>query len=136
MHSPVNLLYALVLPVLTLVAAIAVPAQGTAEVRLTLLMLDAPGCVWCARWDAEVAGAYGMTEEGRRAPLRRQPIAAPLPGGIELARPARFTPTFVLLGDGAEIGRIEGYPGEAFFYGLLQDLIARADAPETRGRRE
>ncbi len=34
-----------------------------------------------------------------------------------------FTPTFVLFDDGREIGRIEGYPGEDFFWGLLQNLV-------------
>ena len=53
-------------------------------------------------------------------------IYDPLPEGVTLARPARYTPTFVLLVDGREVGRIKGYPGEDFFYGLLQRLITRA----------
>jgi hypothetical protein len=32
----------------------------------------------------------------------------------------RYSPTFVVVMDGREIGRIEGYPGEAFFWGLLE----------------
>lgn len=34
----------------------------------------------------------------------------------------RYTPTFVLIDGGREVGRIEGYPGEAFFWGLLEKL--------------
>jgi hypothetical protein len=37
-----------------------------------------------------------------------------------------FTPTFVLVEDGTEAGRIEGYPGEDFFWPLLAKLIAQA----------
>jgi len=92
-----------------------------AEVRL--LMLEAPGCSWCARWHAEVGDAYALTAEGRTAPLLRAQIRAELPAGIALARPALFTPTFVLLHDGAEVGRIEGYPGEHFFWPLLGQLL-------------
>ena len=40
-----------------------------------------------------------------------------------LVSPIRFTPTFVLVDDGREIGRIEGYPGEDFFWGLLERLL-------------
>jgi hypothetical protein len=40
-----------------------------------------------------------------------------------LRSPVRFTPTFVLVDEGREIGRIEGYPGEDFFWGLLERLL-------------
>ena len=30
-----------------------------------------------------------------------------------------YTPTFVLMDQGAEVGRITGYAGEEFFWGLL-----------------
>jgi hypothetical protein len=91
-----------------------------------LMMFETQLCEWCERWDAEVGVIYHKTDEGRAAPLVRHDISAPLPEGITLARRARYTPTFVLLRDGVEFGRIEGYPGEAFFYGLLQDLLKAA----------
>ncbi len=72
---------------------------------------------------------YGRTEEGREAPLLRTSIFDPLPEEIALDRKARYTPTFVLLKDGVEVGRIEGYPGEDFFYGMLQRLLERARKP-------
>ena len=34
-----------------------------------------------------------------------------------------FTPTFILVNDGAELGRIEGYLGEDFFWALLGMLL-------------
>lgn len=99
---------------------LAVPAR--AEVRL--LMIEAAGCVYCLRWDAEVGDAYGRTDEGRAAPLLRADLHGPLPEGVMLRAPAVFTPTFVLLNGGQEVGRIEGYPGEHFFWPLLGQLIA------------
>jgi hypothetical protein len=42
---------------------------------------------------------------------------------VALKSPVRFTPTFVLVQDGRELGRIEGYPGEDFFWGLLERLM-------------
>jgi len=39
-----------------------------------------------------------------------------------------FTPTFVLMGDGVEVGRMEGYAGEDFFWGLLGRMLSQADA--------
>jgi len=118
---------------LLIAAAMAAPGASLAETRL--LMLDQPACEYCALWDAEVGSVYAKTVEGRQAPLIRHPIhSAPL-DGVALVRPARYTPTFILLSNGAEVGRIEGYPGESFFYGLLQNLLTKADQPAQKGEK-
>ncbi len=105
-----------------------------ARADLHLLMLDQAGCRWCAIWDQEIGGVYARTDEGRSAPLVRQRITAPLPDGVSVERPARVTPSFVLVKDGEEIGRIEGYPGEDFFYGMLHRLLGQGGcARRTRG---
>lgn len=104
-----------------LLVAFAVPPAGAAELRL--LMIEQPGCIYCLRWDAEIAPQYPLTDEGKAAPLSRTGLRDPVPEGITLSRPAAFTPTFVLLADGIEAGRIEGYPGEDFFWPLLARLI-------------
>lgn len=115
------------------VAALAAPLLarplGAAEpAGLTLLMFERPGCIYCARWDDEVAPEYGLTPEGRAAPLVRRQLADGAPQGVTLVSVPVFTPTFVLLRDGAELGRIEGYPGEDFFWGLLTAMLRQAGA--------
>ena len=95
-----------------------------ARADLVLVMVEQPGCVYCKAWDDEVSAAYPLTEEGKTAPLTRIQLRAPLPVGMQFDRPAAFTPTFVLLQDGIEVGRIEGYPGADFFWGLLGQMIA------------
>lgn len=94
-----------------------------ARADVSLLMFEEDGCVWCARWNAEVGPEYPITPEGLAAPLVRLDIHEPLPGDLTLTSRPRFTPTFVLVEDGAEVGRIEGYPGEDFFWGLLGRLL-------------
>ena len=47
----------------------------------------------------------------------------------------RLTPLFVLVDRGHEIGRIRGYPGEDFFWGLLGALMKKLDASATGGER-
>lgn len=101
-----------------------------AQAQTELLMFDEPGCIWCAQWDAEVGPEYPITPEGIAAPLRRISIHSPLPEDYELTSRPRYTPTFVLVSEGAEVGRIEGYPGEDFFWGLLGRLLRQA-APES-----
>lgn len=93
-----------------------------------LIMFEQAGCEWCAEWDRVIAPIYPKTAEGRRAPLRRVDIHAPLPDDLKRIRPGQYTPTFVLIDDGREIGRIRGYPGEDFFWGLLGEMIDDLDA--------
>lgn len=106
-----------------LAALLVVASPVRADVRL--LMVEQPGCTYCAEWNAEVGDAYDRTAEGRVAPLLRTPLAGPLPAGVTLKAAPVFTPTFVLLDDGIEVGRIEGYPGESFFWELLAQLLDR-----------
>src|SRR2546423_407743 len=101
-----------------------------------LVMFEQKGCVWCQKFDREIAPAYDKTTEGRRAPLRRLDTAQPVPADLSFIKRERFTPVFVLIDEGHEIGRIRGYPGDTFFWGLLANLIERLDrgesaAPET-----
>jgi len=98
-----------------------------------LIMYRTPGCPWCAAWDAQIGPIYPKTEIGQRAPLRMVDIADVQTSGITLQRPVRYSPTFVLADDGREVGRIEGYPGEDFFWGLLDDLVLKLPRPGTTG---
>lgn len=112
---------------LALVLALSVPAGATAA---ELVMFWQKGCVWCERFDRDIAPAYEKTAEGKRAPLRRVDIAKPIPGDLAFIRRERFTPVFVLIEDGREFGRIRGYPGDTFFWGLLANLLERLDRGE------
>ena len=92
-----------------------------------LVMFDSPVCEWCEAWEREVGVVYQMTTEGRRAPLRRVSLAGRRPADLAGVAGIVYTPTFVLIENGEEHGRILGYPGESHFWGLLGDLIGRLD---------
>jgi hypothetical protein len=75
-------------------------------------------------WHAEVGSEkYASTSEGAFAPLRLIDLHEPRPADIAFASPLRITPTFVLVDEGRELARIEGYPGEDFFWGLLGMML-------------
>lgn len=97
-------------------------ARGVAE-GVALLMVEQKGCHYCEDWHETIGPAYPKTDEGAYAPLHSVMISADPPDGVEYARPVLFTPTFLLLEDGEEIGRIEGHPGDDFFWGLLGMLL-------------
>ena len=101
------------------------PAPASAA---ELVMFERAGCGWCARFNAEIAPIYAKTDEGHAFPLRRVDRDKPLPADRTTIDPGAFTPTFVVLDQGREIGRIRGYPGDAFFFGLLGRILTRATA--------
>lgn len=103
--------------------AAVIPSTGPAWAELRLLMFEQPGCAYCAEWDRVIAPIYPLTQEGRAAPLDRVQIRGDYPQDVRLTARPTFTPTFVLVSDGAEAGRIEGYPGEDFFWGLLGQML-------------
>lgn len=118
-----------------IIAPLIAMAFGAAAAQATeLVMVEEPGCVWCARWNAEIAPAYGKTAEGRFAPLRRVDIRT-LPGDLALDRRVTFTPTFLLVDDGRELARLEGYPGDHFFWPLLGRMLSEhTPFEEERGK--
>lgn len=107
----------------SLLTVILVGAPTAAVADDVLLMVEQVGCHWCEIWNKEIGVVYGLTEEGKRAPLRRVELSDPMPDDVTVHGQAHFTPTFILLRDGAEIGRIEGYPGEDFFWPMLNQLL-------------
>jgi len=113
-----------------LVAALAMIAAATPARAAELVMFEQAGCVWCMRWNKEIAPAYPNTPEGQVAPLRRVDIHEPLPEDLANIRVERFTPTFVLVEDGREIGRMRGYTGDEFFWFLLSEMLEKLDEPE------
>jgi thioredoxin-related protein len=86
-------------------------------------MVEADGCYYCIRWNKEIGHIYPKTAEGSFAPLMRMDIRDSDNGDIQFERAVNFTPTFVLIDDDKELARIEGYPGEDFFWFLLEEML-------------
>ncbi len=101
-----------------------------------LVMMEEEGCGWCERWREEVGVVYDRTPEGQVAPLRLVDVHEPLPKDLQFLKPAYFTPTFILVSEGREIGRIQGYPGEDFFWALLGQLLTKLTSQALKAKIE
>jgi len=91
-----------------------------------LLMVRRKGCVYCAQWDREIGPVYASHPEGRSAPLLMVDIDGPFPDGLALDRMPWLTPGFILLLDGQEVTRFEGYPGAERFFPVLRGMLEEA----------
>jgi thioredoxin-related protein len=88
-----------------------------------LLVVESDDCPYCLRFHAEIAIAYPKTEEGKTAPLRLLDISNPMPDEYSDIKPARVTPTFILVDNGREVDRLIGYPGDEYFWFLLGQML-------------
>lgn len=95
-----------------------------------LVMYTRNSCPFCVRFEREVAPLYAKTPEGKAAPLRRIELLAGGVRGDGLREPVIATPTFVLMDDGREVGRITGYLNDDMFWGLLGRLVAVIETPD------
>jgi thioredoxin-related protein len=97
---------------------------GTAQ-AVELLMVTSPTCPYCKAWEIEVGSIYDKTAESRVAALRRIDIKRIETTPYRFKEPVQYTPTFILLDKGVEVGRILGYSDEAAFWGLLNELLTK-----------
>lgn len=96
----------------------------THSVAAQLVMVEEDGCMFCVRWKNEIGPIYPKTAAGQFAPLIVTQLHAPEPEGVTFKRKVVFTPTFVLIENGVELERMEGYPGDEFFWFLLEKMLA------------
>lgn len=113
---------------LAAVLLLAIAGPTIAETRL--VMVEQDGCHYCARWHDQIAPIYPRTDYAEAAPLRVMDIDD-LPGDLALAGRVVFTPTFLLVVDGTEIARAEGYAGEELFWMHMELLRRRLAAHQS-----
>jgi len=111
--------------ILTLATAAWCLAAPVVSAEPQLVMVSQPGCAYCEAWERTIGPIYPKTPEGAFAPLVHADKRSGPPDGITYSRKVNFTPTFILVDDGAELDRIEGYPGEDFFWGLLGMMLEK-----------
>jgi thioredoxin-related protein len=98
--------------------------------RYQLVMYEQNGCHYCERWLAEIGPPYPKTAEGQIAPLRMVDIQDTQPTDLSPKTPPVLTPTFVLMDNGHEVARIEGYPGEELFWWMMGTMIRDTVEPQ------
>lgn len=88
-------------------------------------MFESSTCEWCDRWHEEIGSIYKKTPEGKCAPLRLVDIGDERPTHLTNVPPVRYTPTFAIVEEGREVGRLVGYAGEDFFWFLLAEQLEK-----------
>jgi thioredoxin-related protein len=87
-----------------------------------LIMFDSSACTFCEQWGKEISAIYPITNEDKKALLRRVFIHDNMPIGLRELKPIIYKPTFILFHENRKLGGISGYTGEDSFWGELRTL--------------
>jgi hypothetical protein len=98
------------------------PASVQALTGNQLIMVTASDCPWCEAFEEEVGKGYPKTDEAKFLPMRRHDIYDAMPEDMKELVPPTMTPTFIIVMDGKEVGRIVGYPGQELFWWRLSEF--------------
>lgn len=94
-----------------------------------LVMVEQVGCAYCQLWHKQIGHIYPVAAVSDVAPLRTVQLGEIDSAGFEITRPVVFTPTFLLVDDGQELARLEGYAGEDFFWPMVEKMVAEHAGP-------
>lgn len=94
-----------------------------------LLVFEDKACGPCILFDRQVGHLYDKTDEAKSIPLRRVQFGAPVPESIGIKHDISVAPTFVLIDEGQEVGRFEGYTHDELFWMNLNYLINQLTNP-------
>lgn len=91
---------------------------------LELVFITSEHCPFCKAWERDVGQIYDSTPYALKARLRRVDL-----GDVDSALPAGAvkvfgTPTFLIVENNTEIGRIEGYQSSEMFFWALSEYIS------------
>lgn len=95
---------------------------------LEIVVLEAPGCVYCDVFRAQDKAAYEASPRARTAPLRFLDLNDEAADQLQLTGgPVNVVPTFVVMKDRKEVARIVGYVGIENFMRVLNSILAGSE---------
>lgn len=97
------------------------PAASAAQ----LVYVEWSDCGICKVFNRQMAWAYSSSAVGKKVPLRRVDILRQWPGDLKRVRRPEYTPVFILVDKGREVGRFAGYSNPQGFTQNLQQLLNR-----------
>ncbi len=93
------------------------------EENFELIMFKTSICNHCAVFDHDVATLYNNNTLSQKAPLVNVNLDDAGTGKYHLSRPLEVVPTFVVMKNGKEVGRLSGVIDKFMFLAFVRDQI-------------
>ena len=105
---------------------IAAPATSTPAPATELLVFEHPQCTYCEVFRRNVLPKYQIATHVSAPPVRFIDVSNGDLDRLGLSARIQMVPTAVVLRDGREMGRIEGYWSSANFFAMLAHILDAA----------
>lgn len=92
-----------------------------------LIMITSRYCPFCMAWERDIGVIYEKSPYADHLPLTRIDIGSDLPADMRISYDLRGTPTFLILENRAEIGRIIGYSDAELFWWQISEYAEIVD---------
>ncbi len=92
--------------------------------NLEMVVLEVPGCIYCNVFRRQLLPTYKSSKQAKRIPIRFVNLNDPALAEIGLTQPVDIVPTFVILEDNHEIGRIPGYMSRHDFFRAIDYILS------------
>lgn len=93
---------------------------------IEIVVMEAPGCIYCSLFRRDVLPSYEASKRARSVPVRFLDVNDLEKSNLDLDGPVDIVPTFVVLKDRREMGRVPGYVGPENFFHALNHILGQA----------
>ena len=107
-------------------AGLDLSAPVASGANVELIVVEASECIYCTVFRRDVLPSYQASEQARSVPVRFLDVNDRAVEQLGLDGPINIVPTFVVMKNNKEIGRIPGYVGPENFYHTINYLLSTA----------
>lgn len=105
-------------------AALDIEAAAPKAAGLQLIVMEAPGCAYCDLFRRDVLPSFAASERAKNLPVRFLDVNDLELANLDLQTDIEIVPTFVLVRNNKEVGRIPGYVAPATFFRSISHLLS------------
>lgn len=99
---------------------ISAPSSADAE----LIVIEVEGCVYCKVFRRDVLPGYLASQRSKEVPIRFIDYNTQAAADLPLNGPVTIVPTFVMMKDNREVGRLPGYVGRNEFFKAVTHMLS------------
>ena len=88
-----------------------------------MIMITDKNCIFCIVWEKEIGKIYPKTDIGKKYPIERLEIKDIRPNNRFNIEKSSVTPTFIVIKDDKEKGRIYGYSNPEMFWWRIDEIL-------------
>ena len=88
-----------------------------------MLMITDKNCLYCIIWEKQIGKIYPKTDIAKKFPLKRIEVKNFINYKKYDLKKTNITPTFILIKNTKEEGRIEGYTNPEMFWWQVDEIM-------------